>query len=177
MGGRDRAQAPGPAAPVRPARHRPPRPAAAPRSLRHRPPRLAAALKFLRHLAAACLVVAAVVAAGLAWGHFADTPLPGRGPGVKAVDVRGQAVEILPPGARPGRGAPPRGVHLIRPGHDTENLGLDSMFQAVNLPVLRDTVEIEAGVIAAVMLLEIGHRQVRRARRARRLASASTPTR
>jgi hypothetical protein len=51
------------------------------------------------------------------------------------------------------------------------------MFQAVNLPVLRDTVEIEAGVIAAVVILEIGHRRWRRARRARRLADVTRPPR
>jgi hypothetical protein len=51
------------------------------------------------------------------------------------------------------------------------------MFQAVNLPVLRDTVEIEAGVIAAVVILEIGQRRWRRARRARRLADVTRPPR
>jgi hypothetical protein len=83
--------------------------------------------------------------------------------------VRGQAVKRLPPGVkiRPGLR-----VNNVGP----ENLGLTSMFQAVNLPVLRDTVEIEAGVIAAVVLLEIVHRRVRRARRARR-APRARPTR
>jgi len=40
--------------------------------------------------------------------------------------------------------------------------------------VLRDTVTIEAGVIAAVVILEIAHRKARRARRARRLARRAT---
>jgi len=47
----------------------------------------------------------------------------------------------------------------------------------VNLPVLRDTVTIEAGVIAAVVILEMGHRKLRRARRVRRLAGAMSPPR
>ncbi len=142
---------------------------------------LAAAVRFLRHLAAAALVVAAVVAAGLAWGHFANHLPPGLGPGaVKGADVRGQKVEILlPPGAHPGSGVPPGtrlgpgGPVVIRTG--SMSLGLDSMFQAVNLPVLRNTVVIESGVIAAVVVLEVGHRKARRARRARHLADASSP--
>jgi hypothetical protein len=75
------------------------------------------------------------------------------------------AVTLLVPGVRI-----PAGLRLdIGP----ENLGLDSMFQAVNLPVLRDTVVIEAGAIAAVVILEIGHRKWRRARRAARGAHAA----
>jgi hypothetical protein len=65
-------------------------------------------------------------------------------------------------------------VRIIRDS-GSENLGLDSMFPAVNLPVLRDTVLIESGVIAAVVLLEIGQRKARRARRARRLAASAQP--
>ena len=128
-------------------------------------------MKFLRHLAAATLVVAAVVAAGLAWGHFDPGPLPGPGQGGPGqVVVRGQAVKRLPPGfkIRPG-------LRVISIG--PENLGLTSMFQAVNLPVLRDTVEIEVGVIAAVVILEVGHRRWRRARRARRVADVTRPPR
>jgi hypothetical protein len=123
-------------------------------------------VKFLRHLAAAALVVAVVVTAGLVWGHFADGLPPGLGRPVN-VPVR-QGEITLSPGARPGHGRPPPGVHIIGPGGG-ENLGLDSMFQSVNLPVLRNTVEIEAAVTAGVVLLEIGHRRWRRARRATRL--------
>ena len=124
-------------------------------------------MKFLRHLAAAALVVAVVVAAGLTWGHFAGGLPPGLG---RPIDVPVHQGEItLSPGARPGHGRPPPGVHIIGPGPDGgENLGLDSMFQSVNLPVLRNTVEIEAAVTAGVVLLEIGHRRWRRARRATR---------
>ena len=121
-------------------------------------------MRFLRQLAAAALVVAVVVAGGLAWGHIDAGPLPGGGPGGVAVFVRGQAVKEVPAGARPGRGHPPPGVRIGDGGG--ENLGLTSMFQAVNLPVLRDTVAIEAGVIAAVVIIETGHRRWRRARRA-----------
>jgi hypothetical protein len=132
-------------------------------------------MRFLRHLAAAALVVAAVVAGGLAWGRFADHLPPGLSQVViKGVAVPGHKVEaVLPPGAHPGR-RPPPGIHP-RPGGgpvviDTGsmNLGLDSMFQAVNLPVLRDTAEIEAGVIAAVVIIDIARRRLRRARRGRR---------
>ena len=122
---------------------------------------LAAAVRFLRHLAAVALLVAVVVAGGLAWGHFGAGPLPGPGLGGarNVVVVRGQAVKRLPPGVK----IPP-GLRVVSSG--PENLGLTSMFQAVNLPVLRDTVEIEAGVAAAVVILEIANRRARRARRA-----------
>ena len=118
-------------------------------------------MRFLRHLAAVALLVAVVVAVGLAWGHFGAGPLPGPGPGGarNVVVVRGQAVKRLPPGMK----IPP-GPRVVSSG--PENLGLTSMFQAVNLPVLRDTVEIEAGVVAAVVILEIANRRARRARRA-----------
>ena len=121
-------------------------------------------MKFVRHLAAVALLVVLVVAGGLAWGHFADGLPPGLGPRGVAVFVRGQVVKQLPAGARPGQGHPPPGVRIGDSGG--ENLGLNSMFQAVNLPVLRDTVEIEAGAIAAVVLLGTGHRRWRRSRRA-----------
>ena len=119
---------------------------------------LAAAVRFLRHLAVAALVVAVVVAGGLAWGHADAGSLP-RGPRGAAVFGRGQ-VAIRPAGGK----IPPPGLRVINTG--PMNLGLDSMFQAVNLPVLRDTLEIEAGVVIAVVCLEIGHRRWRRARRA-----------
>jgi hypothetical protein len=118
---------------------------------------LAAAVRFLRHLAVAALVVAVVVAGGLAWAHADGGPLPG--PRRQLEVVRGQAVKRVAPGTRvrPGLRIGPAGPM---------NLGLGSMFQAVNLPVLRDTVEIEAGVVVAVVCLEIGHRRWHRARRA-----------
>jgi hypothetical protein len=118
-------------------------------------------VRFVRHLAAVALLVALVVAGGLAWGHFGVGPLPGPGQGgTGQFVVRGQAVKRLPPGVKilPG-------LRVINTG--PANLGLTSMFQPVNLPVLRDTVEIEAAVVAAAVILEIAHRRLRRARRAR----------
>ena len=126
-------------------------------------------MKFLRHLAAATLAVAVVVAAGLAWGHFANHLPPGA---FKTVNLSGPKVAIAQPsGTHPGRRVTP-GIHLGPSG--PMDLGLTSMFQAVNLPVLRDTVEIEAGAIAAVVLLEIAHRKLRRARHSR-FCPASPP--
>ena len=119
-------------------------------------------MRFVRHLAVVVLLVTLVVAGGLAWGHFGSGPLPGPGQGGPGqFVVRGQVVKRVPRGVkiRPG-------LRVINTG--PENLGLTSMFQAVNLPVLRDTVEIEAAVIAAAVILEIAHRKARRARRARR---------
>jgi len=137
-------------------------------------------VRFLRHLAAVALVVAAVVAGGLAWGHFADHLPSGVAQRViKGVEVRGQKIEVLPAGAHPGS-RPQPGIHP-RPGgrvvipNGGESLGLDSMFQAVNLPVLRDTVEIEAGAIAAVVIIDVARRKLRRARRARRARGAMPP--
>jgi homospermidine synthase len=49
------------------------------------------------------------------------------------------------------------------------DLGLASMFDPVNLPVLRQTVIIEAAAAAGVVVIEITHRRWRRARRSARL--------
>ncbi len=56
-------------------------------------------MRFLRHLAAVALLVAVVVAGGLAWGHFGASTLAGgfRGP-VKVVNVPGGLLKGLPPG-------------------------------------------------------------------------------
>ena len=127
-------------------------------------------MKFLRQLAEVTLVVAVVVVAGLAWARFGASTLGGgpRGPG-KVVTVSGKLLKGLPPGTevavRPG----PHGPVIVSEGSGGGmNLGLDSMFQAVNLPVLRHTLEIEAGVIAAVVILDIARRRLRRFLRARR---------
>ena len=50
------------------------------------------------------------------------------------------------------------------------NLGLGSMLNPVNLPYLRHTVVIEAGVIAVVVIIDVNRRIWRRARRAGQLA-------
>ncbi len=121
-------------------------------------------MKFLRHLAAVMLVVAVVVVAGLAWQHFGASTLAGglRGP-VKVVNVPGGLLKGLPPGTRLTVRPGPHGPVVVRSsGSGGMSLGLDSMFQAVNLPVLRHTVEIEVGVIAAVVILDIARRRLRR---------------
>ena len=67
----------------------------------------------------------------------------------------------------------PHGPVVVRSsGSGGMSLGLNSMFQAVNLPVLRHTVEIEVGVIAAVVILDIARRRLRRFLRARRLPAS-----
>jgi hypothetical protein len=129
----------------------------------------AAGVRFLRHLAAVMLVVAVVVVLGLAWNRFAAGSLAGglTAPSGRIAVVPGRQVKGPPPGAV----SLPSGAHVsrvIRSGGF--NLGLNSMFQSVNLPYLRHTVVIEGGVIAAVVILDVGRRRSRRARRAQRLA-------
>jgi hypothetical protein len=130
-------------------------------------------VRFLRHLAAAGLVVAVVVVLGLAWNHFAASSLVGNLEGsVGRVVIAGRPASRPPPGVElPGRKAPADGPHgpgVIR--LLPENLGLGSMFNPANLPDLRHTVVIEAGVIAAVVIIEINVRLSRRAKRERQLA-------
>jgi hypothetical protein len=146
-------------------------------------------VKFARQLAAATLLVAIVVGIGLAWNHFAASTLIGNLPGL------GKQVVLHRPGSggghfvgtRPGKGRntpvivlapgehPPK--HLT--GHPViiyakpMDLGLGSMFDPVNLPVLRHTLVIETGVIAAVVILDVARRRLRRARR-NRLDSAES---
>jgi len=127
-------------------------------------------VRFLRHLGAAMLVVAAVVVLGLAWNHFASGTLTG------TLHRSGQLK--LVPGAHgvrrvPSGGALPRGIRIGGPsggGTSGMNLGLNSMFQSVNLPYLKHTLEIEAALIAAVVLIDAGRRKLRRVKRARRIA-------
>jgi hypothetical protein len=138
-------------------------------------------VKFVRHLAAATLVVAVVVILGLAWNHFAASTLIGNlQDSFRQEVVPGHKQEVGPgrqaEGPRPGPAAVAPGTHpngphgpkIIRLG--TLNLGLNSMLDPVNLPYLRHTVVIEAGVIAAVVIIDAGRRKSRRARRAGRRA-------
>jgi len=140
-------------------------------------------MRFLRHLGAATAVVAIVVLVGLAWAHFGSQTLVSgqqvrfhqeivtgaggklpRGIAMSGHGVRG--------GGKPGHGvilASPKGPVVIRA--EPFDLGLGSMFQAVNLPYLRHTVVIEAGVIAAVVLIDVLRRRSRRAWRAQQLAA------
>jgi hypothetical protein len=111
-------------------------------------------VKFLRHLAATALVVAVVVVLGLAWNHFAASTLVGSVPSPLQREINHSQPRGRVPVPVPG---------VIRNGG--LNLGLTSMLDPVNLPVLRHTVVIEAGVIAAVVIIDVGRRRARRARR------------
>lgn len=131
-------------------------------------------MRFLRHLGAATLVVAVVVVLGLAWNRFASgTPVGAllHGPGQLKAVSGAHGVRRAPSG-----GALPRGIRIGGPsggGTGGMNLGLNSMFQSVNLPYLRHTLEIEAALIAAVVLLDAGRRKLRRVNRTRRIAQRS----
>ena len=124
-------------------------------------------MKFLRQFAAVVTVVAVVVLLGLAWNRFAPH-LPGEGPGGEAVAVRGNMVKDPPhavklaPAGRPG-------VHINNGGA----LGLDlgDLLQPENLAVVRYTAELEAAIIAGVIIVNASYRSLRRSRRAK----ASTP--
>jgi hypothetical protein len=126
-------------------------------------------MKFLRQLGAVMLLVAVVVVLGLAWNHFDPASLVGgqlaslkqfSGPGRVA-----PGTEVLRAGAGAGG---PRGPVVIRSG--PMNLGLSSMFQRVNLGVLRHTLVIEGVVIALVVMIDVSRRLWRQERRAKELA-------
>lgn len=128
-------------------------------------------MKFLRQFAAVVAAVAVVVFLGLAWNRFAPS-LPGEGPGGEAVPVQGNMVKAAPhaiklsPGGRPG-------VHGVLRVDNGGALGLDlgDLLQPENLAVLRYTAELEAVIIAAVVIVNAGYRSLRRSRRAK----TSTP--
>jgi len=127
-------------------------------------------VKFLRQFGAVVMVVAVVVLIGLAWSRLAPS-LPGEGPAGHAFVVRGQVVKRpphgvqLPPGAKP----PPAGARGIRQnnGSGIPSLLLGDLLKPVNLVVLRNNAFLEAVVIAAVVVVDVGYRRLRRARRAR----------
>jgi len=100
-------------------------------------------------MAAVTLVVAVVVVIGLAWNHFAASTVSS---GLRVPN----RLEVVPR---------PRAVRLR-----TMNLGLSSMLSPANLPSLRHTVVIEAGVIAAVVIIDVNRRISRRVRRAEQVA-------
>jgi hypothetical protein len=118
-------------------------------------------VRFLRHLAAVLLVVAAVVLLALGWNHIAG--------GTVGAVRQGRDAQIVT--LRPRTGAAARGT---RPGQahrpviivsQPMDLGLNSMLDPANLPSLRHTVVIEAGAVAAVVLIDVIRRRWRRARR------------
>jgi hypothetical protein len=126
-------------------------------------------VKFLRHLGAATLIVAVVVLLGLAWNHYGAATLVG---GQQAsfnkqasAGARAPGVVVLRPGAKAGG---PHGPIVVRSG--PMDLGLSSMFDPVNLAVLKHTVVIEAVVIAIVVMIDVSRRLWRQDRRARQLA-------
>jgi hypothetical protein len=133
-------------------------------------------VKFLRQFAAAAAVVAIVVLGGLAWNRLHPS-LPGEGPAASgpALVVRGHIVKgvlssgKLRPGVRvlPGGKLPP-GVAAGTRGNERSGISglmLGDLLEPVNLAVLRHTAFLEAAVIAAVVILDIGYRRLRRARR------------
>ena len=133
-------------------------------------------MTFLRQFGAVVAVVTIVVLGGLAWNHFAPT-LPGEGPAGPVFAVRGHVVKGRPPGRKlaaggklPGAVTPlPAGaVGNVRSndGSGIPGLMLGDLLEPVNLAVLRNTVFLEAAVIAAVVLADAGYRRLRRARRA-----------
>jgi hypothetical protein len=125
---------------------------------------------FVRQLGAVVLVVAVVVLIGLAWSRLAPS-LPGEGPAGHVFAVRGLAVKGLPSGVElsPGGKPPPGGVREIslNNGSGLPGLLLGDLLKPVNLVVLRNNAFLEAVVIAAVVIVDAGHRRLRRARRAR----------
>ncbi len=125
-------------------------------------------MRFLRQLAAAALAVAVVVLLGLTWHHLAPGSL-GDGPhGPGPTVAPGTHLPARPPGGvvvRDGRVI--LGARGPRTRGGPMSLGLGSMLDPVDLPVLRHTVVIEAAVIAAVVIIDVARRRWRRARRAR----------
>jgi hypothetical protein len=135
----------------------------------------AGAVKFLRQFAAVVAVVAVVVLLGLAWNRLAPS-LPGEGPAGELA-VPGN---MVPSGVKLARGGrivasagAPSGVHGVIHinGGGTPGLDLGDLLQPENLAVLRYNAELEAAIIAAVVIASASYRSVRRNRRAK----AGTP--
>jgi hypothetical protein len=124
-------------------------------------------VKFLRHLAAVTLVVTAVVVLGLIWNHFDASSLAGGMGGRFSKEI---SLSKHPPGTVVLRkaGGGHSGPIVIRNSGDF-SLGLSSMVDAVNRPVVEHTIGIEAAVIAGVVLIDASRRRARKARRARLL--------
>ena len=124
-------------------------------------------MKFLRQFAAVAAVVAVVVLLGLAWNRFAPS-LPGEGPSGEAFVARGSVVKTLPHAVRLSpRGHPgAHGVLHINNG-GTPGLDLGGLLQPENLAVVRYTAELEAVIIAAVVIVNASYRSLRRYRRAK----------
>jgi hypothetical protein len=124
-------------------------------------------VKFLRQLAAVVTVVAVVVLLGLAWNRFAPR-LPGEGPSGETVAVEGNMTKAPPHGVKLSPGGRP-GVHDVLRINNGGALGLDlgDLLQPENLAVVRYTAELEAVIIAAVVIVNASYRSLRRSRRAK----------
>jgi hypothetical protein len=111
-------------------------------------------VKFLRQFAAVVTVVAVVVLLGLAWNRFAP--------------VQGNMVKALPHAGKLSSGAGP-GAHGVLRINGGGALGLDlgDLLQPENLAVLRYTAELEAVIIAAVVIVNASYRSLRRSRRSK----------
>jgi hypothetical protein len=120
-------------------------------------------VKLLRQFAAVVAVVAVVVLLGLAWNRFAPS-LPGEGPTGEALAVPGNVVKAPPHAVKV-----PSGAHGVLRMNSGGTLGLDlgDLLQPENLAVLRYTAELEAAVMAAVVIVNASYRSLRRYRRAK----------
>jgi hypothetical protein len=130
----------------------------------------AGAVKFLRQFAAVVAVVAVVVLLGLVWTRFAPS-LPGEGPSGELA-VPGN---MVPSGVKLARGGrivanarAPSGVRVLRiNGGGTPSLDLGDLLQPENVAVLRYNAELEAAIIAAVVIASASYRSLRRSWRAK----------
>lgn len=133
-------------------------------------------MRFARQFGAVLVVVAAVTALGVAWGHSGAagwiTPRGGaftsrvrlHGPAIK-----GHGVVVLPPGAHRPRGA--LRARVIQEHVDAAG------FHLSDIGSLTSTAEIALAAMAGTIMLEIGWRRAWRARRrAARAARALTAT-
>jgi hypothetical protein len=122
-------------------------------------------VKFLRQFGVVVAVVAVVVLFGLAWNRFAPS-LPGEGPGAESVAVQGSMVKAPPHAVKLSAGAGP-GAHRVVNIGGIPGLDLGALLEPVNLAVLRYTAELEAVIIAAVVIVNASYRSLRRSRRAK----------
>lgn len=134
-------------------------------------------MKFVRQFAAVLVVVAVVALIGITWDRIGPASLPGEGPTGsgfgKVVNVpAGKAV----PGGKvvdvpAGPGGPLRAPPGTRIGGGAIPVDVGDLLQPANLVVFRNTVVLEAEIMAGVVVLGIGARKWRRARRRVRLAA------
>jgi hypothetical protein len=126
-------------------------------------------VKFGRHLVVVALAVAVVVALGVVWEHSraAGWITPPGPPGAGKIvggGPHGGKVLSLPPGGPlpPGAHVPP-GARLVH-GHGGGGRGM--WIDLSDTGNLTSTVEVVAAVMAGVVVLDMGRRRWRKARRA-----------